>query len=86
MQEYFAAVEAEVGRAYDAAERARQQGLDPQTHTEIPRAQDMAMRVEKLLGHLRLDGISVEIGDLCRTMPREDVAVTMARRLAQDPT
>ncbi|MGI0131528.1 MAG: DNA polymerase II large subunit [Thermoplasmata archaeon] len=84
MQAYFARIESAVGRAYDAAEKARRQGLDPELTPEIPRAQDMAMRVEKLLGHLHLDGISTEIRDLSKTMSREDVALTMARRLASD--
>ena len=43
------------------------------------------MRVEKLLGHLHLDGISTEIRGLAETLPREDVAVEMARRIARDP-
>lgn len=42
------------------------------------------MRVEKLLQHLHLDGISEEIRALCRELPREEVAVEMARRLARD--
>jgi len=84
VEEYFRSLEADVGLAYDAAERARRQGLDPETHTEIPRAQDMAMRVEKLLQHLQIDGISTTIRDLCKTMPREEVALTIARQLARD--
>ncbi|MCI4331586.1 MAG: DNA polymerase II large subunit [Thermoplasmata archaeon] len=86
VEEYFRSLEDDVGRAYDAAERAHQQGLDPQLHVEIPRAQDMAMRVEKLLQHLHIDGISTTIRDLCRTMPREEVALTIARQLALDTT
>ncbi|HEY6238840.1 MAG TPA: DNA polymerase II large subunit [Thermoplasmata archaeon] len=85
MDSYYAALESSADRAYEAATRAREVGLDPRTSVEVPRAQDMAMRVEKLLGHLRLDGISEEIRALCATMPREEVAVTMARRIAADP-
>ena len=85
MESYFQAVEAEVDRAYESATRARRVGLDPSLDPEVPRAQDMAMRVEKLLGHLHLDGISTEIRTLCESLPREDVAVEMARRIARDP-
>jgi len=46
----------------------------------------MASRVEKLLGHLGIEGISAEIRALAATMPREEVAVTVARRLANDPS
>ncbi len=84
MDSYFRAIEAEVDRAYDVAQRARAEGLDPQTVPEIPRAQDMASRVEKLLAHLGIDGISVEIRELAARMPREEVAVAIARRLARD--
>ncbi len=85
MESYFRAVESEVDRAYDVAERARQVGYDPEVTPEIPRAQDMAMRVEKLLAHLGIAGISGEIRTLAETLPREEVALTVARRIARDP-
>ena len=84
MDSYFRAVESEVDRAYGVAEAARNEGLDPETHPEIPRAQDMASRVEKLLAHLGIEGISGEIRALAARMPREEVAVAIARRLAND--
>jgi DNA polymerase II large subunit len=84
VETYFRAVEAEVDRAYTVAERARLEGLDPEVVPEIPRAKDMASRVEKLLAHLGIEGISVEIRELASRMPREEVAVAIARRLAQD--
>lgn len=85
MESYFRSVEAEVDRAYTVAEKARHVGFDPEIVPEIPRAQDMAMRVEKLLSHLGIEGISVEIRALAATMPREEVALTIARRIARDP-
>jgi len=81
---YFRAVESEVDRAYRVAERARAEGLDPRPVPEIPRAQDMASRVEKLLAHLGIEGISTEIRELATRMPREEVAVAVARRIASD--
>ena len=84
MEPYFRAIESEVDRAYAVAERARREGFDPETAPEIPRAQDMAMRVEKLLAHLGIEGISSEIRSLAAEMPREEVAVSIARRLARD--
>jgi DNA polymerase II large subunit len=84
VEPYFRAIESEVDRAYTVAERARREGYDPETHPEIPRAQDMAMRVEKLLAHLGIEGISAEIRELSSRMPREEVAVSIARRLARD--
>ncbi len=84
MDHYFRAIESEVDRAYRVAERARAEGIDPETTPEIPRAQDMASRVEKLLRHLDIEGISTEIRALAARMPREEVAVAVARRLARD--
>ncbi len=85
VEEYFSGLDRTIDRAYVVAEAARAIGLDPEFGPEIPRAEDMAMRVEKLLLHLHLDGIAEEIRELCRTRPREEVAVEMARRLARDP-
>ncbi|MGD0249443.1 MAG: DNA polymerase II large subunit [Thermoplasmata archaeon] len=84
MESYFRAIESTVDRAYAVAEAARRVGVDPELTPEIPRAQDMAMRVEKLLSHLGIEGISAEIRALALQMPREEVAVTIARRLAKD--
>lgn len=84
MDGYPARIESAVDAAYAVAERARAVGLDPSIHPEVPRASDMASRVEKLLAHLRIDGIAVEIRSLCESHPREEVALTMARRIASD--
>ena len=84
MDSYFRAIESSVDLAYAVAERARGEGFDPEVSTEIPRAQDMASRVEKLLAHLGIEGISSEIRALAAKMPREEVAVTVARRLAAE--
>lgn len=74
-----------VDEAYSVALNARAVGYDPTTSPEIPLAEDMAMRVEKLLGHLPVEGIAAEIRDLARQLPREEVAVVLARRIARDP-
>jgi DNA polymerase II large subunit len=86
VENYFSSLLAEVDRAYRVAEEARQVGLDAESHVEIPRAEDMAMRVEKLLQHLHIDGIAGEIRSLSEQFPREEVAVAIARRLATDPS
>jgi DNA polymerase II large subunit len=85
VEAYRAALDSAIERAYSVALVARQEGFDPEVTPEIPRAQDMASRVEKLLAHLRIEGISEEIRALARDMPREELAVTVARRLATDP-
>jgi DNA polymerase II large subunit len=83
VEEYFASVDAEVDRAYRVAEEARREGFDPEEAPEIPRAHDMATRVEKLLG---VEGIASEIRTLAAELPREEVALTIARRIASDPS
>ena len=85
MEAYQASLRAEIDRAYVVAGAARAQGLDPETFPEVPPAEDMAMRVEKLLGHLPVAGLSTEIRALCAELPREEVALTIARRIAADP-
>lgn len=85
MHHYRAQLDQAIERVYEVALAARQEGFDPEPTPEVPRAQDMASRVEKLLAHLHIDGISEEIRALARDMPREDLAVTIARRLATDP-
>jgi DNA polymerase II large subunit len=81
VDEYFRSIAASVDRAYAVAERARAVGIDPERVVEIPRAEDMAMRVEKLLRQLPIEGVAKEIRVLAETMPREEVAFTMALRL-----
>ncbi len=85
MTTYFERIDQAVDRAYTVARTARAVGLDPEDHPEIPPAQDMATRVEKLLAHLPLEGISDEIRALARELPRDEVAVEMVRRIVRDP-
>jgi DNA polymerase II large subunit len=85
VESYFRSIEAGVDRGYEVATRARQVGLDPAAVPEIPRARDMASRVEKLLSEFHVEGIASEIRELARSLPREELAVTLARRLARDP-
>ena len=85
MATYFETIDQAVERAYAVARTARTVGLDPEDHPEIPPAQDMASRVEKLLGHLPLDGISEEIRALAHDLPRDELAVAMVRTIVNDP-
>ena len=84
MEAYRRSIQGAIDEAYAVAVRARARGLDPEVVPEIPPAEDMAMRVEKLLGHLPIAGIHEEIRELCRTRPREEVALEIARRIARD--
>jgi len=72
--EYFRQLEAALDEAMAVAERAREQGRDPETRVEIPAARDMADRVEKLLG---IVGVAERIRELEGEMSREEAALAM---------
>ncbi|MGQ0534612.1 MAG: DNA polymerase II large subunit [Methanobacteriota archaeon] len=81
MARYFAALEAEMKRAYAVAEACRKKGLDPQTVVEIPPAQDLAARVEKLVGP---EGVAERIRVLAKGgMGREEVSLLVAKEVAR---
>ena len=83
MKAYFEAMEEEAQRCYDIVERARKIGGDPQDHVEIPRAEDLASRVEKLLAKWKLDGIAEDIRELTRVHEkREMVSLLIAKKVA----
>ena len=83
---YFDALEAEAERCYSIAERARKMHRDPADHVEIPRAKDLAERVEKLLLQqgFPVEGVAEEIRELSSIMDnREMIAIEMAKRTAE---
>ncbi len=83
MRAYFEALEAEAQRCYDIADSARKVGGDPEDHVEIPRAEDLASRVEKLLAKWKLDGIAERIRELTREhKKRELVSLLIAKEVA----
>ncbi|MBU7023235.1 MAG: hypothetical protein HXS40_03630, partial [Theionarchaea archaeon] len=49
-EHYFLMLEKQLEELYTIAENARRQWKDPAPHVEIPRAKDMADRVESLVG------------------------------------
>ncbi len=89
LEEYFHHLEEEVTRAYEVAGRARALGIVPETKVEIPRAQDLASRVEKLLRKWPVHGVADRIRALSSQEPkisREEVAIALAQELAGDPS
>ncbi|MDH7509152.1 MAG: DNA polymerase II large subunit, partial [Methanomassiliicoccales archaeon] len=85
MKSYFDALASEVDRCYSIARRARARGLDPETFVEIPRAEDLAARVEKLLSSWNVEGIAERIRDLSTRHDREEVSLLAAREIANRP-
>ena len=81
MLEYFVGMEERVNDAYDIANAARSLGLDPMESVEIPLAQDLAARVENLVGP---KGIADRIRELLAQVGnREEVSIILARELAR---
>jgi len=80
MEKYFEGMEEEVEKAYGIAEEARKKGLDPALSTEIPLANDLAGRVEGLVGPV---GIAERIRELSKELDKEEVALKIAKEIAE---
>ena len=81
MKSYVEGLKRELNRAYEVAKRARRKGLDPSLEVEIPFAEDMAGRVESLVGP---PGVANLIRELSEDIPeREVLSLEVARRVAR---
>ena len=79
-ESYFEELESRLDDAIELAERARKRGADPTPEVEIPVAQDLADRVENLIG---VEGVAERIRALEETEEsREDVALRLAEEFA----
>ncbi len=85
MEEYFSTLQQQVDLAYDVARRARKKGFDPELDVEIPQAQDLAARVEKLLADWDVEGVASRIRELSRNHDREEVSLLIAKEYAKLP-
>lgn len=80
LDKYNKILENKVSECYQIAEEARSLGKDVSTEVEIPLANDMAERVEKLI---QIDGIADDIRELSKTMSREEVSLAISRKVAE---
>ncbi len=80
MEKYFENLEKEADKIYDIAREARSLGNDSDTDVEIPRAKDLALRVEELTN---VRGIADEIRKLSKRHDRGMVSILMAKKLAK---
>ncbi len=83
MKAYFKKLEDGAEEIYQLAAKARSEGKDPTMEVEIPRAEDLASRVEKLLSDYHVEGVAelirrktAEFGN------REIVAIKVAEEYA----
>ncbi|WP_049924152.1 DNA polymerase II large subunit [Halopiger djelfimassiliensis] len=79
-ERYFERLETQLDEAFDVAERAKERGADPEPEVEIPVAQDMADRVENILG---IDGVAERVRELEGEMSREEAALELAEDFAE---
>lgn len=85
MAEYFKRLNDEKDFCYEISEKARSKGKDPETFVEIPQAEDLASRVEKLLSDWKVDGVAEEIRKLTDEHGnREIVSLMIAKKVASD--
>ncbi|MEM2874631.1 MAG: DNA polymerase II large subunit [Candidatus Hadarchaeales archaeon] len=75
MKDYFKAIDEHIERIYEVARRARALGMDPEFEPEIPRAGDLASRVEQLVGP---KGVADVIREMEKIMDREELALKVA--------
>ena len=86
MQDYFEELAKKNEECYNVAEKARSKGLDPQLSVEIPQAEDLASRVEKLLADWNVKGVSDDIRRLTAEHGnREIVSLLIAKEVAGRP-
>ncbi|MEA1904913.1 MAG: DNA polymerase II large subunit, partial [Candidatus Hadarchaeota archaeon] len=78
MENYFGSIDGKLNEVYEIAKKARSLGLDPELEPEIPRAEDLAARVEKLVGP---PGVAKEIRKLEKELPREELGLKMAEMI-----
>ena len=86
MGRYFAKLSAMKDECYEIANKARAEGFDPFTEVEVPQAEDLASRVEKLLDDYHVEGVAEDIRRLTAEFGnRELVALMVAREMARRP-
>jgi DNA polymerase II large subunit len=74
MADYFSSLDRALGSALEVARAARSKGVDPRLSVEVPVTNDLADRVEALLG---IRGVAARIRELEGNMEREMAALSM---------
>ncbi|MDC0161568.1 hypothetical protein OAI71_01725, partial [Marine Group III euryarchaeote] len=79
MKAYFEDLEKKADTCYSLVEKVRKAGFDPSDSPEIPRAKDLAERVEAQVGP---EGIAPRIREVAEENDRESTALLIAKELA----
>ena len=80
-EDYIKDLHSEADAIYEVAEEARSKGFDPKTSVEIPKANDLADRTQKLLDFLHPRQTAEQIRELTKKYDgnRERVAIEIAK-------
>jgi len=81
MSSYFSSLKSRANEAAGIAKRARSRGFDPVREIEIPFADDLAGRVENLVGP---PGVASRIRELAPLMNREKLLFQIAKEVAKE--
>jgi len=79
MLDYFNQLQKDIDKCYEIAKKARKIGLDPECNIEIPQAQDLASRVEQLVGPKGIAPIIRKVTK--KIINRELVSLEIAREI-----
>lgn len=79
LHKYFVSLIMNAEKCYEVATDARKKKSDPETEPEIYFAEDLASRVESLVGP---KGISKRIRELGKELDREELAIRISREVA----
>src|SRR5205823_12389143 len=85
VRSYFADLLSQVDSTYAVARAARARGVDPELDVEIPLTDDLASRVERLLENYEVEGVARRIRELAKDHDREELAILVAKEMAQRP-
>jgi DNA polymerase II large subunit len=85
VRSYFQKLQDGVESSYRVARAARAKGFDPELDVEIPVTDDLASRVERLLHEYDVEGVARRIRELAKHHDREELAILVAKEMAQRP-
>ncbi len=85
VRSYFQKLQDGVESSYRVARAARARGFDPELDVEIPLTEDLASRVERLLHEYDVEGVARRIRELAKRHDREELAILVAKEMAQRP-
>ncbi len=82
LEGYYKDILKEYELVYNAAERAKAKGLDPNEVVESKTVFDLADRVNQMLGLTQFEGLGDRLRELLRTKTKERAALTIAEEIA----